>query len=191
MNRFDLTRRRIIVNLNLKQVMSVARTAGVLAIAILAGLVLFTTASSVLGFRALVVTSSSMEPTLPTGSIVFIRQINRIRKNDIITYPFSFSEKTLVTHRVIEIVKKGNQEAYRVKGDAVQSLDDGLVKAQEVKGVVVFMIPFVGRIVAFAKTQLGLILLVVIPATLVAYEEFKVIMSQLGRIKSERSKPYA
>ena len=57
-----------------------------------------------IGIEPFVVLSGSMEPKIETGSLCFINKkvkYEDIEENDIIA--FKMSDKTLVTHRVVEI----------------------------------------------------------------------------------------
>ncbi len=111
-----------------------------------------------IGIRPFIVLSGSMEPTIKTGSIVYINtnvNYHEIQKNDIIA--FKVNNQT-VTHRVVEVNK--NDESFITKGDANKDRDALPVSFINYRGKTIFSIPYLGRIVAFFKTTLGLIILV-------------------------------
>ncbi|WP_152041006.1 signal peptidase I [Salinigranum salinum] len=113
------------------------------------------------------VQSGSMEPAIPTGSVVFVEDVpaNDIEEGDVITFAESGNGPT-TTHRVIEKFETDDTVRFRTKGDANEDPDPEPVYRGAVVGVVVFSVPFVGYLSAFASTKLGWIVLVVLPVTL-------------------------
>lgn len=71
-----------------------------------------------------------------------------------------------VTHRVVDVVRTGDGVAYRTRGDANDDPETTLVEPSQVVGEVWFHVPYVGRLVLFARTTTGLALLVVAPGVL-------------------------
>ncbi len=72
---------------------------------------------SLAGFYLFQVSSGSMEPTLPTGSLILARKPrdpNQLVPGDIVTFRSSGS---LVTHRIIEVLEDDEGVSYRTKGD--------------------------------------------------------------------------
>lgn len=121
----------------------------------------------VFGINVMTITSPSMTPVIPTGSIVYVKQIDTddIKEKDIIT--FKTSTGTVVTHRVEEIIIDGeNVVAFRTKGDANPDPDNGLLDPKKVVGKVVGIIPVLGHIALFVQSGWGIatsvLLLVVI-----------------------------
>ncbi len=135
------------------------------------------------GVRALVVQSGSMEPTILTKSVVIAAPSSSYSVGDIITFRHSGRENVLVTHR-LQSIKNGNE--FITKGDANEEADGESVLAVNVIGKVVFTIPFVGMIVSFAQTQLGFLLLVVIPAVAIVYSELLSIKKQIVKFLTAR-----
>lgn len=86
--------------------------------------------------RFLIICSGSMEPKIPTGSIVIVTNIYKSYDfGDVITYKKS---EQYITHR---IVSKLNRE-YITKGDANRTIDLCRVKEKDIIGKVIFVIPF-------------------------------------------------
>lgn len=119
------------------------------------------------GVRALVVQSGSMEPTISTKSIVVTAPTSSYTAGDVVTFKQSGREQVLVTHRVV----KAENGQLTTKGDANEGVDSEIVPAQDVVGKVIFSVPFVGSIISFAQTQVGFMILVVIPAVAIVYSE--------------------
>lgn len=127
------------------------------------------------GVRALVVQSGSMEPTISTGSVVLVLPSGSYQKGDIVTFKHSGRDNVLVTHRIQNIEKN----VLTTKGDANEEVDSETVASADTVGKVVFSLPFIGRIVGFAQTQIGFLIIVIIPAVAIIYSEILNIKKQL------------
>lgn len=131
----------------------------------------------VFGYQLKTVLSGSMEPGIKTGSIIAVKiagDTNKYKKGDVITY--KIDEQNLATHRIVEVVKSGDQVMYRTKGDNNKSQDLEPVLAQnivaEYKG---FTIPYLGYFLDFAQSKNGNLLLLVLPGLLLlAYSAFTI-----------------
>lgn len=119
------------------------------------------------GYRILSVQSGSMQPVIMTGSVVVVKPENVYKKGDIITFFTTADRKQSVTHRVFEL--KGDK--YITKGDANDARDATELSRKDILGKVLIIVPFLGFLVSFTKTLPGLILLVIIPATIIVYSQ--------------------
>lgn len=109
---------------------------------------------AVFHYRPSVVVSGSMEPEIPTGSLVFIDTDDREPAvGDIIAF---HKDDVRVTHRVVEITEQG----YVTKGDNNDSVDVGVVLPSQVDGTTVITIPVLGYIVKTLVTLPALIIIV-------------------------------
>lgn len=156
----------------------------------------FFSAMSVLGlpqnFRAFVVQSGSMEPSLKTGSLVFIKSSSEYKIGDIVTFKSGpnvdiKNPRGTITHRIVEINQKSGQFFYVTKGDANEAPDVDLRPSSYVIGKVIFSIPYIGYPVGYVKTQKGFILLVVIPATIIIYSELLNLKKSIVEIVKKRN----
>ncbi|OGJ15829.1 MAG: signal peptidase I [Candidatus Pacebacteria bacterium RIFCSPHIGHO2_01_FULL_46_16] len=116
-----------------------------------------------------VVQSGSMEPSIMTGDIILIRPESEYALNDVIT--FRDQKKRVVTHRISDIQAQNGKTIFLTKGDANRSVDIEFVPLENVVGKVQLTVPKIGFLVSFAKTMPGIILFVIIPATIVIYDE--------------------
>ena len=119
-----------------------------------------------------VVLSDSMSPAIEAGGVVFVSEVPtaQIGGDDVITFERGGRESR-VTHRVVEVVERDGQRRFRTKGDANEDPDPGLVAPQQVVGVVLFSVPYVGYVTSFAQTRFGILALVVVPAVLLVASE--------------------
>lgn len=166
----------------------IIKIAAIVIVVVIAGLVLLTIVPEFGGYKALVVTSSSMEPTILRGSMVFIGKSDGYRKGDIVTYQMGLDSGSLTTHRIMDVREVNEREFYETKGDAVEQSDFGLVAKDRVAGKVFFSLPHLGYPISFAKTQLGVVALVVIPAAIIVYEELKTIGRELAFLRKKVGK---
>ncbi len=106
----------------------------------------------VYGIVPYIVLSGSMEPKIETGSLSFINvntTYNNINKYDIIAY--RMNNKTLVTHRVINITDEG----FETQGDNNKDKDVNLTTKANYVGKNIFWIPKAGYLMKAVQTPRG------------------------------------
>lgn len=125
--------------------------------------------------------SGSMAPDIAVGSIVVSVPQQFYTVGEVITFKETGND-TVVTHRIAEVVESAYYapRQYRTKGDANNSVDPFIVSQNQIIGKVEFALPYLGYLAHSAKTPKGFILFVVIPATIVIYEELKAMKNELG-----------
>lgn len=130
--------------------------------------------------NAFIVQSGSMEPVIKTGSLVFTYPQDYYAPGDIVTFEVEGKKET-VTHRINFKTYEGSfvSPTYITSGDANEDLDTWRVKDGDIKGKVVFSAPYAGYLANFAKTPQGFIMLVIVPATIIIYEEIKNVLGQI------------
>ena len=112
-----------------------------------------------------IVLSGSMEPTYPTGSVLYVKEVApyTLAEGDVIT--FRLAEDTIATHRIVEVTHDEiGALAFRTKGDANDVEDAALVPAANVVGSPMFHIPELGYLVAFIQEPPGTYLAIVAAA---------------------------
>jgi len=122
--------------------------------------------TSLLGnYKSYVIQSGSMENTIMTGDIILIKSMPQYNKYDVIT--FKEGGERIVTHRIIQVNEaEAGKSDFVTKGDANRSIDNDVVTQEQILGKVMFVVPKVGFLVAFAKSPFGLIILILIPSAL-------------------------
>jgi len=156
------------------------------------GLIALSAISMPNGLRLFTVRSGSMNPTISVGSVVVVRPHQNYQKGDIITY--KRAEDTNIdnpaittTHRIVEVIKKEQEIFYSTKGDANNAPDGKLTPDPAVIGKVVFQIPFIGYPVDFAKKPVGFVVMIVIPATIIIYDEIISIKREVVKILQRKN----
>jgi signal peptidase len=146
--------------------------AGVIILLLVITSVLFVLITPFFGWRTEIVLSGSMEPAIQTGSVVVSRPIaaEEVREGDIIMFA-SLAGNSLTTHRVDSVESENNGLHFITKGDANKGADINAVVPGQIVGIIVFSVPYLGYLVAFIRTPLGLVLFLVIPATILIISE--------------------
>ena len=134
--------------------------------------------------KAYIVQSGSMEPAIKVGSVVIVQKSDIYSPNDVITFGSSPNDKSPTTHRIhFKEYPEGinGPVQYLTAGDANEDFDTNKVKEEQIVGKVVFTLPYAGYIADFAKGPTGFILLVIVPATIIIYEELKFLKREFGK----------
>ena len=118
-----------------------------------------------------VVLSDSMRPTFESGDVILIEDVDpeTVEEGDVITYADGSGE--LTTHRVVDVVEEDGQLYFRTKGDANEDHDSDLVSAGAVEGRHAYTLPYLGHVVLFASSRLGIVLLLIVPGAALAASE--------------------
>lgn len=126
--------------------------------------------------KPLIVLTDSMEPTIKSGDLILIREVDfdDVEEGDIISYFESETQRTTtVTHRVIEIIydDNGNKLEFVTQGDANNIEDSDHVTRGKLIGVYKTRIPVLGSVAIFLKSTPGLIVAILVPlGLLVGYD---------------------
>lgn len=132
-------------------------------------------------YKLFTVMSGSMAPTIKTGSLVITKPAKVYQINDIITFENPQDTQKTITHRIIETKKENNVDYFITKGDANSSPDAVNVYPKMIIGKVRLILPFVGYPIAFSKTLPGLIIFIIIPATIIIYDEILKIKNEIEK----------
>lgn len=146
---------------------------------------------SLFGVKMLVDKSGSMAPAIKTGSLVIDKTFNHYSVGDIVTFPDSNNPGETITHRLVNQEVKGNILVFTTQGDANGVPDSTKITEGDILGKVVFNIPYLGYAVAFTRTVPGLIILIVIPATIIIYDEVNKIKEEMKKRKTNIRKKEA
>jgi signal peptidase len=150
-------------------------------IIILAILVIFSAFKFPGNYQIMVVQSGSMKPAIKMGSLVVVKPTSQYKIGDIITYKSADDSQRTTTHRIVEINEEQGLIFYKTKGDANDAPDFNPIFENNIVGKILFSIPYLGYPVSFAKTLPGLIILIIIPATIIIYEEIRKIVKEVKK----------
>lgn len=113
-----------------------------------------------LGYQVFDVISESMEPAIPVGSVIYVREAepSDVQVDEVIAF---MDDGDVVAHRVV--ANRTSMGEFVTKGDANNAEDPKPVPYDELLGVVAMHVPVVGRFMSlyastFGKVYLGLAL---------------------------------
>ena len=178
-------------------------TVGLVLVLIVAGLMVV---PSILGYDRYVIVSGSMEPTIPTGSVVYDKPVpvKDLEVGDVITFvpPPEFDQDMPVTHRIYEIstaapgtevegeaVPAGTR-LFRTKGDANKYPDPWkMVLDQPKQARVEHHIEYLGYIYGFLSNRWVQLLVIGLPALVIAVVLVRALWHEAGAsVLRERAK---
>lgn len=142
------------------------------------------------GSMALTVRTSSMEPTLPAGTMVVVRStaIEDITPGMVLTYQLKSGEPTLVTHRVTQQMSLADgSPIFITKGDANPQPDASPVKPVQVKGTVWYAIPWIGWVASLLTGDMRAIVVSALVGGLLIYASLMFISAARDRRRRRRS----
>ena len=131
-----------------------------------------------IGYQIKIVQSGSMAPTIPTGSIVFVKSFENYVKDDVITFQRA-GDQFPTTHRIVNDEVVAGSIEFIVKGDANDADDSKKVKFREVIGKVIFSLPYVGYLIDFIRQPIGFLLIIILPLLSVMYDEIRKIINAI------------
>ena len=113
--------------------------AATFVVLLVAGLAVFATAPSALGFKPVVLTSGSMRPTIDVGDVVLTSPTDGhgLGPGAVINYEIASGTRL---HRIIGVTKEG----YRTAGDANRVADSDLVAPRQIRGTGTLIVPYIG-----------------------------------------------
>lgn len=152
---------------------------------ILTALPLLSSSKFKLPYNTFAVESGSMTPTINKGDFILVKRQDSYTVGDIITFRTGpINNEYNNTHRIITL-KEDN--TFITKGDFNNVEDVDPVTYENIIGKYISKIPLVGYPILFSRTVPGFILLIVIPSTILIYEEIRKIREEIGT-KKEKEK---
>lgn len=143
------------------------------------------------GLKVFHVLSPSMEPDYPTGSLIYVMDVDpaRLTVNDVIT--FRVTEDTIATHRIIELIPDENNPnivRFRTKGDANDIADGSLVNYESIIGKPIFCIPLLGYLSAYIADPSRKYIIITIALVIIFFESVIEILTDDKENKKSNTK---
>lgn len=151
------------------------------AVAVLAAAVVV---PRVTGATPYTVLTGSMEPMLPPGTLVVVRPVQPedVRIGDVVTVQLRSGESEVVTHRVSGVsLTLDGRLSFETKGDANGAPDATLRRPEQVRGVLWYSVPHLGRAGAWLSSTDRDLLTIVVAAGLGLYAASMFAAAGLGR----------
>ena len=138
------------------------------------------------GYSPLIVLTDSMDPTIASGDIIIVQQIDGkdVQVEDVISFFDPAGNGTsVVTHRVMDLKEENGTLYFQTQGDNNNTPDRVWVSENNLVGKwTEIRIPFAGHVALFMQTTGGLIVCVFVPLALLIAYDF------LRRKKADQSK---
>ena len=120
---------------------------------------------NILSYKFYSVLTNSMEPRIPTYSLVCIKKFEKdtiinLKPQQIITFHAErFGENIIITHyfNKTEITEDGTV-IYRTNAAGKKNLDNYETTRDDLIGTYIFHIPYIGKFILFLKSKFGFIL---------------------------------
>ena len=141
------------------------------------------------GGTAYTVTSGSMRPGLPPGTLIVTRPADpaALGIGDVITYQAVSGQPALVTHRIIGVGYAASGElTFRTRGDANGTADAKPVRAVQLRGKLWYALPHLGYLNAWANGRYRPVLVSIASALLITYAGWMFVSAARDRRWSPR-----
>lgn len=102
--------------------------------------------SGLFKYQALVIATGSMKPSIGIGDVVIVNKKdwekqNSIRPGEVLAYR---KDNMVICHRIIQVVRSGQEVFYVTKGDNNEVADTLMVKRSQIVGIVKYKVRYVG-----------------------------------------------
>lgn len=155
---------------------------------IIIGLFLIMTLFPIKGnYQVKVVLSGSMEPKIHTGSVVIIKPKSQYKIGDIVIFGKDTKTEIPTTHRIISSRAVEGVMLFTTKGDANEDPDSKEIRPSDIHGKVLLSVPWMGYILNFIRKPVGIIVVIVIPALSIIYDEIRKIRKEVKKLKDEKN----
>jgi signal peptidase I len=163
---------------------------GALGLVLLAPLAALCATTWVLGWRLQVVSTPSMAPLYPAGTLVAVEPIDAsaVEAGMVIVFRDPLRPDRLVAHRAVARIP-GEQPLWQTKGDANRDEDPWHVAASDIRGRVRWGVPGLGWVVATFHGWAGASILVGGPLALLAVAEVSDVVRRRRRAARSPSEP--
>jgi signal peptidase len=142
-------------------------------VAVICLLALFTVAIPfALGAQPYTVLTGSMRPALEPGHLIGVRPIDirDVAPGDIVTFQIRSGQPEVATHRVVGVTRNGHGDQLLItQGDANNAPDAEPVQAVQLRGVVVYAVPWLGRLNMWATPTVKSIVVTAVGIAAIGY----------------------
>lgn len=117
---------------------------------------------AMLPYRFYYVLTNSMEPTVATNSLVLVKTCDnptQIQKGDIMVFRANrFGEPVIIMHRFSHTERnEAGDLVYKTHPEGSQTPDVYETKREDILGLYVWHIPYVGKFILFLRSEFGLL----------------------------------
>ena len=123
--------------------------------------------------KLMIVLSGSMTPIMLPGDMIVVEKVNPtdLKVGDVIAFQEPGGKpNTVFTHRIIDVRDNGTL-SFQTKGDANNVQDDFRTPADNVKGKLIFVIPYLGWLPSMAKNKVVFFATIILPVSILIIDE--------------------
>jgi signal peptidase len=145
------------------------------------------------GASPVTILTSSMEPTLPPGTLVVVRPepVRDVRVGDVITYQIRSGDPAVISHRVTAIsTSTTGARSFITKGDNNAQADAPVIPAQ-VRGVVWYSVPLLGYVNSALDQGQRSWVLPVVGVTLLGYAGYMTVRGGIAAVSRRKARAEA
>lgn len=135
-----------------------------------------------IGYKAYIIKTNSMEPTIKVGDVVISRKEKpeNIKSGDIITF---IQNDEVITHRITKVEQEDNILRYITKGDNNNIEDTYKITYNDIQGKNIITIPYLGKFIQILDNKIILLIVILI---ILIYFLFKI--QNKEKIENRREK---
>ena len=115
------------------------------------------------GYRAYIITSDSMEPSINHGDVIITKECKEedLQTGDVITFE---QNQEVITHRIqkVEEDQTTKEKTYITKGDNNNMEDSENIKFSAIIGKCIITIPYLGNIISVLENKLIVLIIILI-----------------------------
>ncbi len=144
------------------------------------------------GATPLTVLTSSMEPTLPPGTLIVVQPIDvaELAVGDVATYQIRSGEPEVITHRIIAISEATTgARTFEFQGDNNSDPDPDPILAEQIQGRVTYSVPLVGWANVAVNGENRTWIIPVLAVGLFSYAGYMLVGGIVSAVRAKRSSP--
>lgn len=149
-------------------------------VALVVAIAIFLMGSRLVGLQVFTVVSGSMEPEYSVGDLIYVKTVDpdSVKVGDPITFVMN-EDLDVATHRVVAV--DAEKREFTTKGDANKTADANPVHFNNLVGVPVFAIPWLGYVSAFIQSKPGMYIAIAVGVILLAAVFLPDLMAKCGK----------
>lgn len=119
------------------------------------------TGIGIFGYRAYIISSNSMEPTISLGDVVITKSYKKekIYTGDVITFK---QDGEVITHRILKIEDTNEGTVYTTKGDNNNIEDTEQITYSQIQGKSILTIPYLGKIILMLNNKIIVLIIILV-----------------------------
>jgi signal peptidase len=143
------------------------------------------------GSIPLTVLTSSMEPSLPPGTLIIVQPVDvaDLKIGDVATYQISSGRPGVITHRITEVNSTSTGElSFTFKGDNNADIDSKQVVPGQIQGRVWYSVPYMGFVNNTVNGENRSWIIPVLSVALIGYAGFMIASGLVSALRTKKGR---